>query len=186
MMKLRLACAIALLVVNGGIAAAQMCPTGQTLCGQTHCAPSQNVCCAPVGHEELSCPAGEACTPDGNCVPARDGGAAPDGGSGACPNGGTNTVADCGGDSCGCSARCSTDKDCESACCTTAGLCAPACVCRAQGKLFLNCDTSGAGFGPLPKSGCAMSGRLDGKNGLGLVVGLAVLSLLGRRRSHAC
>jgi hypothetical protein len=132
---------IALLVSFALPAWAVDCPAPMTACGTMHCTPANQVCCASVGHEELSCPMGTACQTDGSC-------------KAVCTGGGINTVATCGGDTCGCSAPCKRAEDCESRCCTTAGYCAPACVCNGAGRLFLECNLGGVGFEGMAKSSC--------------------------------
>ncbi len=153
--------------------AAPSCPAGQTLCGTMHCAPTGNVCCASVGHEELSCPAGQVCNSDGTC------------GNG-CMQGSAPTIASCGGDTCSCSAPCAHHKDCESGCCTTANYCAPLCVCQGAGLLYLTCDKSGTGYKELPvASGCQTTpGAPAADLALFLIAVLAGATALRRRSSN--
>jgi hypothetical protein len=183
-----------LVLILDGVALAEDCPDAATVCGATqtqcgicHCTDPGQVCCASAGHPELHCAAGEACTMAGTCIPAAsDMGTAGDGGAAACTGGGALTLANCGGDSCGCSAPCSKPNDCESGCCTSGGYCAPACVCNQNGRLFLNCDTSGAGFGPVPSSkSCAgVPGAPGGRDAW--ILALLLAPLLARRRRRAC
>ncbi len=143
--------------------------------GVVNCTAPGQVCCASVGHQELSCPAGDACTADGNCIPSSgDGGA-------DCAGGGARTLASCGGDTCSCSVACTHGTDCMSGCCTTGGYCAPACVCSANGRLYLGCDSSGAGFGPLANKSCsAAPGEAPYNDGAWLLL-LALVPLAMRR-----
>lgn len=99
----------------------------------------------------------------------------------SCTGGGTLTLATCGGDTCGCSAPCAGGGDCKSGCCTTAGFCAPACVCDGTGDLYLNCKMQGAGF-PGMKRGCdATPGDAGAATGLWLLLALAGLALLRQK-----
>jgi MYXO-CTERM domain-containing protein len=159
--------AIALAVASGGVARAQ-CPSAEALCGTGHCAPVGNVCCASVGHEEVSCQPSFQCTTDGKC-------------QSTCPAGQASTIASCGADTCSCSVRCTHHKDCESSCCTTAGYCAPLCVCNGFGKLFVDCDPNGVGAGPIPVHGCQAAPG-DAAGAL-LLVALALAALRLRRAS---
>jgi MYXO-CTERM domain-containing protein len=147
------------------------CPTGEQPCGNQHCAPVDKVCCASAGHEELSCPMGTVCQTNGTCASGP-----------TCPvAGGVRTLANCGGDSCSCSAPCRVHEDCESRCCSEAGQCAPACVCRGDGRLFLECQTTAAGYGGKPKSGCAfVAGAADGSGGWAFAL-LLLLIVMARR-----
>jgi len=166
----QMACVAVVLLGLGGVASAQ-CGPGTSGCGAAHCTPDGGVCCASVGHEELSCPAGTVCKADSTCGTATP----------MCATGQTLTLADCGGDVCGCSAPCRAAKDCASGCCSTAGFCAPACVCNQPGQLYLNCDKSGLGFAGLGKSGCAIGGSDGGWAGAILLSSLVML-LFRRRR----
>jgi len=159
-------------VSSGGVASAQ-CGPGTSGCGAAHCTPDGGVCCASVGHEELSCPGGTVCKADTTCGTADP----------VCGAGQTVTLADCGGDTCGCSAACRSGKDCASGCCSTAGFCAPACVCNQPGQLYLNCAKSGLGFAGLAKSGCSVGGAgvADGGEVLLLVASLMLLAIRRRR-----
>jgi len=149
------------------------CPTGEQPCGTQHCAPANKVCCASVGHEELSCPMGTVCQANGTCTSGP-----------TCPvDGGVRTLANCGGDTCSCSAPCRVHEDCESRCCSEAGQCAPACVCRGDGRLYLECQTTAAGYAGKPKSGCTFGGGTS--HGSGLFALSLVLLLMGLVRRSA-
>jgi hypothetical protein len=155
------------------LAHAQTCPPGQALCGQMHCTPTGDICCADSGYEEVSCPGGTQCTGDGGCAPG-----------GTCVSGWRLTQASCGADSCSCSAPCANGADCESGCCSTAGFCAPSCVCTANGRLYVDCDrtTGGATGIAAPKGGCDISG---GSAGLVPLAIAALLLLTWRARRRA-
>jgi len=155
-----------------GAAAAQTCPMGQLLCGTSHCAAIGTVCCASVGHEEVSCPGGTVCKADGTC-------------GSTCMAGQTTTIATCGGDTCGCSAPCAHHKDCESTCCTTAGYCAPLCVCQNQGQLFLSCDKTGLGYGGLAVKGCSAAPGDRAPSPLALFAIAVALAALALRSGRA-
>jgi hypothetical protein len=159
---------------SSGRVRAQSCPSGSELCGQAHCTPDGGVCCAALGHEEVSCPAGTDCTGDGGCaVPL------------PC-DGGVQTIAGCGGDSCSCSAPCARNEDCISGCCTTAGACAPSCVCAGEGLLFLMCDRSSpgaAGISMPSENGCGFVPFAIAPAGL-LVVVLGIAWVALRRVSR--
>ena len=45
------------------------CPTGYNRCGKTHCTREGTICCADVGHEEISCAITHTCEGDGTCEP---------------------------------------------------------------------------------------------------------------------
>jgi hypothetical protein len=153
----------------GAVARAQSCPAGQTLCGTGHCAPVGNVCCASVGHEEVSCSPTFVCTSDGKC-------------SSTCTGGQASSIASCGSDTCSCSAPCKHHKDCESTCCTTAGFCAPLCVCDGLGKLYVGCDFTTPGAGPLPiAGGCHATPRAPTADFAAILFALALLPLLRRK-----
>lgn len=171
-----------LLLAAGGHARAQMmCPTGQFLCGTSHCSSDGTVCCADVGREDVACPGGTTCLANGTCMQGMscslgDGGVA----------GAMLTIAGCGGDSCGCSSPCQTGRDCESGCCTTGNLCAPECVCSGVGRLFLDCNTSSTGFTGKTTSTCGVAaGAAPQGNAAGLVLLVAALVLLSCRRRAA-
>lgn len=166
--------AIAGLVLAAGAARAQVpCPTGTFRCGTQHCTPNGQVCCASVGREEVSCPAGNTCLTDGTCMVA-----------GMCGAPAMPTLSGCGGDTCGCSAACAKHDDCESDCCTTANLCAPACVCSGSGLLFVNCDTQAVGHGGLTPKGCGMApGARSVAALLPLLLGIALARLRGSCRA---
>lgn len=170
------AAALFCLLGTAGSARAQ-CAAGQLPCGATYCAPENRVCCAGAGHPELSCEAGTECKPDGTCVKPGP----------QCTGGGMATLATCGNDTCGCSAPCSKHADCSSGCCTTAGFCAPKCVCDGTGQLYLNCEMKGLGFSGMPRSGCSIAGvATSGGSSLAALAlaGVALAALLARRKSR--
>jgi hypothetical protein len=53
---------------GGGGGGGETCPSGYTICGTSHCTPTSGVCCAPEGHEESYCQAGQTCTTDDHCL----------------------------------------------------------------------------------------------------------------------
>jgi hypothetical protein len=58
---------------NPGSGSGSGCSSGSFVCGNTHCTLNGDVCCANVGHEEMSCPAGGVCQSNGTCLSANSG-----------------------------------------------------------------------------------------------------------------
>jgi MYXO-CTERM domain-containing protein len=169
-----LASVIAITSVSVSVAQAQpMCGAGTMLCGVSHCAPVGQVCCASVGHEELSCPAGTVCKADGTCGYNCAANYAP-------------AVATCGGDTCSCAVQCASHGDCDSGCCTTGGYCAPLCVCQGFGKLYVGCDTTSGGYpGKAAGGGCDAAPGARETHGAWLVALAALLLAATLRRRRA-
>jgi MYXO-CTERM domain-containing protein len=166
---LALLCAVVTLLASASVAEAA-CPAGQVACGTQYCTTVGKVCCADKGHPELSCEAGYSCETDGTCTKQS-----------VCRTGGQETIADCGNDTCGCSAPCKSGADCDSGCCTLAGLCAPACVCNNGGRLSLECKPGAPTTTGRPTSSCAYAP--GAANASPPVAALALVALaLGLRR----
>lgn len=154
------------------------CEAGYEPCGSDYCSPVGSTCCASVGRPDRACSGGLSCNADGTC----GGGGSVGGGGGpvTCGYGETATLANCGGDVCGCADPCTSDDGCQSGCCAE-GFCSPPCVCEGGGELY-DCGATGGLDEPI-SGGCAMSSD-GGASSAGLLgLGLAAALMAFRRRA---